>query len=402
TIGASVMLSELVVGRKTQKNAIGAFHSLNPRWTFVGVIGIITGFIVLSYYSVIGGWVFKYVLVYLGGANMAGGASAFFKDFVSNPIQPIIFNLLFMGATVLIVMRGVSGGIEKANKVLMPGLFVLLLILLGRSLTIPGAMRGITFLTTLDFAALGPDGLLAALGQALFSLSIGLGTTCTYASYLSKRENLAKNTATICLLDTMIAFVAAFIIIPAVFATGTPLGEGGSFAFTALPGVFDALPGGTFFGALFYILLAFAALTSSISILEAIVAYAVETFHISRKRAAITAALLMSAVGSVYALSQGALPLHGVWYTLREGLHFPILGDMMEKLTDYILIPLGSLGFCIFVGWVWGIKNAKDEITQNGLFKFRLARVWGVFVKYVAPIAIIVIIVLGMMGEIKL
>lgn len=402
TLGASIMLTELVVGRKTQQNTISAFHTLNPKWTFVGIIGIICGFIVLSYYSVVGGWVLKYVTVYATGANMPGGSQAFFENFISHPLQPILFNFIFMGITVFIVIRGVVGGIEKANKIMMPGLIVLLLILLVRSVTIPGAERGLAFLTTFDFSKITPTVLLSALGQALFSLSIGLGTTCTYASYLSKKENLAANTGTICLFDTLIAVLAAFIIIPAVFATDTPLGSGGGFAFVALPGVFSALPAGAFFGMLFYILLAFAALTSSISILEAIVAYATEVLHLSRRRAALIAAFLMALVGSIYALSQGALQLHGIWYTVREGFTFPILGDMMENLTDYLLIPLGSLGFCIFVGWVWGTKHAIEEITQGGRFRFYLQKVWSVFVKYLAPISIIVIIVFGMMGEIKL
>lgn len=402
TLGTSLMLTELVVGRKTHQNTVLAFKTLNPKWTFVGAIGIITGFIVLSYYSVVGGWVLKYVTVYATGAKLTGGSEFYFKNFISNPIQPLIFNIIFMGITVLIVIRGITGGIEKANKLMMPGLFLLLIILLIRSVTLDGAQAGIKFLTTFDFSKITPPVLLAALGQALFSLSIGLGIICTYASYLSKKENLVANTATICLLDTSVAFIAAFMIIPAVFATGIPLGSGGAFAFVALPGVFSALPAGTFFGTLFYILLAFAALTSSISLLEAIVAYAVDAFHITRIRASIISALLMTVVGSVYALSQGALPLYGIWYTVREGFTYPSLGSMMEYVTDYLTIPLGSLGFCIFVGWIWGANNAVAEITQGGRFRFYLQNVWKLSVKYLAPIAIMIIIVFGIIGDIKL
>lgn len=402
TLGASVMLAELVLGRHTQRGTVGAFHSVAPRWTFLGAIGILCGFLVLSYYSVIGGWVLKYVTVYLAGGIAPDQAAATFAQFTAHPLQPLIFLLLFLGATALIVLRGISGGIERVSRVFMPVLLVLLLVLLVRSVTLPGAAEGLRFLTTFDFSRLTPPVLLSALGQALFSLSVGLGTTCTYASYLSRKENLAANTGLICLLDTAVAFLAAFMLIPAVFATGTPLGAGGTFAFVALPGVFAAIPGGGVFAALFYLLLAFAALTSSISILEALVTFGVETLRLSRRRATLCFVVLLALFGAIYSLSQGAVDLRGVWYSVRAGVTFPSLGAMLENLTDYLLIPLGSLGFCLFVGWIWGAEYAIAEVTQGGRFRFPLQRVWSVLIRYFAPAAILLILVLGFLGEITL
>ena len=398
TLGLSIMLTELVVGRKTQRNAVAAFDELNPKWKFTGILGVLSAFIVLSYYCVVGGYVLKYVFTYITGANFQNDFGDFYFSFIESPCEPVIYLIIFMGITAFIVIRGVSGGIEKVNKVLMPALFVLLMVLLVRSVTIPGADAGISFLTTLDFTEITPNSLLSALGQALFSLSIGLGTACTYASYLSKKENLAKNAGVICILDTIVALLAAFIIIPAVFATGTSLDNGGSFPFVALPGVFDTMPAGNVFGALFYILLSFAALTSSISLMETIVAYVSENMKMSRKKATLIISLFMLILGILYSLSQGAVNIPGIWYTVRDGLTFPAFGKMMEYVTDYIMIPLGGLFFCIFVGWIWGSKNAISEITQGGIMKFRFQKLWSFIIKYVAPILITVIMIIEFIG----
>lgn len=398
TLGLSIMLTELVVGRKTQRNAVAAFDELNPKWKFTGILGVVSAFIVLSYYCVIGGYVLKYVVTYILGYDFPNGFGDYYVSFVSQPIEPIGYFLVFIALTAIIVLRGVSGGIEKASKTLMPLLLVLLVVLMIRSVTIPGATDGISFLTTFDFTKITPEVLLSALGQALFSLSIGLGTACTYASYLDKKENLVKNAGIICALDTLVALLAAFIIIPAVFATNTALDSGSSFPFVALPGVFEKMPFGNLFGTFFYVLLSFAALTSSISLLETIVAYVSENFKLSRKKAAIIISTFIVVFGAVYSLSQGAVNLRGVWYTVRDGLTFPTLGKMMEYVTDYLMIPLGGLFFCIFVGWIWGSKNAVNEITQSGTIKFRLQPIWTFVIKYVAPVLIIIIMAFEFIG----
>ena len=271
-IGLTIMLAELAIGRSTQKNAVGAFHQLNKNWTFAGVIGIITLFVILSYYSIVGGWIMKYIGVYLGGAHFSGTATQyqdFFVNFITKPIEPVLWGLLFLGLCIFIIIKGVSDGIEKISKILMPALFILLIGTAIRSMTLPGAMEGIQFMLHIDFSTFNTDMLVAAVGQAFFSLSVGMGILITYGSYVGKQENLFQSAVWICILDTIVAILAAFAIIPAVFVTmgADGLGMGGGFAFMALPNVFASIPGGIIFGAVFFILLFLAALTSAISIL---------------------------------------------------------------------------------------------------------------------------------------
>lgn len=401
TIGISVMLAELTVGRATQLNTIGAFRKLNRKWTFVGYLGIVCGFIVLAYYSIIGGQVLKYTFLYLFGANFSKDYSVYFNSFISGIWEPILWGVLFLAITGFIVLRGISGGIERANKILMPALIVLLIVIMVHSLGMPGAVEGVKFLVNVDFSSLTSSDFLSALGQALFSLSIGLGTTCTYGSYLSKDENLSTSSIIVCVFDTFIALIAAFTIIPAVFSTGTELSTGGVFAFVALPQVFSQMSGGTFYGLLFYLLLSFAALTSSIALLEGTVAYLSEEKKLSRSKSVLYSCLGMLPISILYSLSQGALPLKGIWYTVRDGIVFPPLGHMLELITDNLLIPLGSLGFCLFAGWIWGAHHAVDEISQNRRFTFPLHRAWTTMVRYIAPITITLIFILGIMGVVN-
>lgn len=402
TIGISIMLAELTLGRKTQRNTIGAFYSLNKRWAPVGYIGVICGFIVLSYYNIVGGHVLRYALFYLSGASFPKTPEAFYQNFILNPWQPIIFGMLFLILTGVIVLRGIAGGIERVNKILMPILILLLIIVMVHSLLMPDAMQGVRFLIIPDFSKISSSTFLSALGQALFSLSIGLGTTCTYGSYLKKNENLTSSAVAICILDTLVALTAAFTIIPAVFSTGVRLGSGGSFAFTALPQVFSKMSGGVFYGFMFYLLLSFAALTSSISLLEGSVAYLAEEKHLTRKSAVVISCSASALLGILYSLSTGALHIKGIWYTVRSGIVFPTFGHMLELITDNLLIPIGSLGFCIFVGWVWGAKHAVEEIRQKNKFKFILGNLWSITIRYLAPAAICIIFILGISGTIQL
>ena len=399
TLGASLMLAEMIVGRKTHKNAVSAVAQLAPRFRIVGWLGIIAAFLVLSYYCVVGGWVLKYITVYLRGISPS---QTYFESFSASVSEPVIYGIIFLAISVAIVIYGISGGIERVNKFLMPSLLILLVVLLVRSLTTEGASEGVSFLMHFDFTKLSPKLLLSALGQAMFSLSVGLGTTCTYASYLNNKENLVKNTAIICSLDTFVAFLAAFIIIPAVFAANVPLCSGSSFVFVALPSVFENMAGGNLFGFLFYLLLAVAAVTSAISLLEAIVTLAVERFKISRRSAALSVAVIALPIGILYSLSQGALNLRGIWYTVRDGITFPPFGTMLERVCDYVLIPLGGLGFAILVGWIFGRKRALNEASSNGAFNFRLSSLWFLTVRYVAPIIISALMILGFLGKIAI
>ena len=402
-IGATVMLTEFTVGRNAQKNAVGSLRAIDKKWTFIGGMGILTGFIILSYYSHVGGWVLKYCVAYLTGAGdvYSDPTNFFLQDILGAggtfPLEgAIIYPFIFIALTAFVVIKGVSNGIEKLNKVLMPMLFVLLILLFIRGITIEGASEGLKYLLYPDFSKVDANVVLAALGQAFFSLSLGMGVMCTYGSYLRKEENLVKNTFLICSLDTAVALLAGFAMIPIAFSAGIAITEGGNagFAFISLASAFEAMPLGTAFGALFYILLLFAAITSAISILEGTVAYVTEELNIGRTVAAAGLAVIMFGIGILYTLSQAYANLKGIWFD-ANGVSYPVLGDFMEFMTDKLLMPLGALLFCILVGWIWGVDKAADEISSHGRYPFKLKAAYTIMVKFVAPIAIILIMLSG-------
>lgn len=405
-IGAPVMLSELALGRATQKNAVGAYAALKGKKTkWLGYFGIVTAFIITSYYAHVGGWVMRYIFGYatesstiysdsLGyfykmlGFNAAEGTTFF-------PWIAIGFAALFMVLNAVIIIRGVSGGIEKFNKVGMPALFIILLVLMIRSVTMDGASEGLKYMFTCDWSKVSGATFMSALGQAFFSLSLGMAIMVTYGSYLPKKENLGKNTAIICGLDTLVALMAGFTIIPAVFATmgESGVGKGGGFAFASLAGVFQKMPAGTFFGVLFYLLLFFAALSSCISLIEGLVAFICEEKGYDRKKVTIVLCTVMFLVGCIYTVSQASFNIKGVWYDLKNGLSYPVFGDFMEFVTDRLLIPVTALLGCIFIGWVWGADKAVAEVRRTEGVKFPTAKVWTVLIKFVAPVSIVTILV---------
>jgi len=402
-IGATVMITEFTVGRNAQKNAVGSLRAIDKKWTFIGGMGILTGFIILSYYSHVGGWVLKYCVAYLTGAGdvYADPTNFFLQDILGAggtfPLEgAIIYPFIFIAITAFVVIKGVSNGIEKLNKVLMPMLFVLLILLFIRGITIEGASEGLKYLLYPDFSKVDANVVLAALGQAFFSLSLGMGVMCTYGSYLSKEENLVKNTFLICSLDTAVALLAGFAMIPIAFSAGIAITEGGNagFAFISLASAFESMPLGTAFGALFYILLLFAAITSAISILEGTVAYVTEELNIGRTVAASGLAVIMFGIGILYTLSQAYANIKGIWFD-ANGVSYPVFGDFMEFMTDKLLMPLGALLFCILVGWIWGVDKAADEISSQGRYPFKLKAAYTIMVKFVAPIAIILIMLSG-------
>ena len=400
-IGTTVMLAEFTLGRKTQKNAVGALRELNAKYSWVGGLGIFTGFIILCYYCQVGGWTIKYIVAYLTqSATVYADPTAYFLNMLGVngfPLEgAIIYPLIFLGLTSFIVSRGIADGIEKLSKFLMPLLFILLLGLMIRACTLPGAAEGVSYMLHFDPSTINGNSFLVALGQAFFSLSLGMGIMITYASYLSKDDNLITNTGVVCVIDTLVALFAGFMIIPAVFATGIDPGMGGGFAFATLAGVFKAIPGGTIFGFLFYALLFFAAITSSISIMEGTVAYLVEEKHWPRTKTVQRISVVLFLIGIFYTLSQAYLNIKGIWWSMN-GIEFPILGDFMEYLTDRLLLPFGAFFTTVFVGWIWGTDNAIKEATSDGKFKFALAPFWAFLVKFAAPVAILCIIVAGLL-----
>lgn len=401
-VGFPVMLAEISIGRSTQKNVVGAFRKLNRRWTFLGGIGVLTLFVILSYYCIVGGWVLKYIQVYLTGAQFGAGEMAYenyFVNFISKPVEPLLWGALFLAMCVYVVVRGVSKGIEKVSRFLMPCLFLILLAIVIRSVTLPGAGEGLRYLFTVRPGTVSGNTLVGALGQAFFSLSVGMGIMVTYGSYVPKKENLAKSAAFICAIDTMVAILSGIAIVPVVFVTlgAEGLGQGGGFAFMALPQVFAQMPGGVVFGCLFFMLLFLAALTSAISVLESCVAFLTEEFHLSRLKATVVLTIPMAFLSAGYSLSQSsARNLNLPWFDFASGVQMLPMNAVLEKFTDNLMIPLGALGFCLFVGWVWGTRNALAEIEADGS-TFRFKRTWSFLVRFLAPavIALILYFTLG-------
>ena len=397
-VGTSVMMAEFTIGRKTHKNAVGALRELNAKYAWIGGLGVLTGFIILSYYCQVGGWAMYYIAAYITDVqtvwadpmtyflNMLG-ASGF-------PVGALGWGLVFLALTAWIIMHG-TAGIEKMSTILMPVLFIVLIGLMIRACTLPGANEGLAYLFHVDFSLINGTAILTALGQAFFSLSLGMGVMMTYASYLSSDDNLVSNTAIVCTLDTLVALFAGFMIIPAVFATGIAPGMGGAFGFATLAGVFMAIPAGQLIGCLFYFLLFFAAITSSTSILEGCTAFLVEEKGMERKKTILMLCVVLEIIGVLYVLSQVYMNLKGIWIS-REGLQFPIFGDFLEYLTDRLLLPLGAFFTTLFVGWVWGTDKSIEEATSNGKYKFALAKPYAFVVKFLDPIAIGAIIVAGM------
>lgn len=401
-VGFPVMLAEISIGRSTQKNVVGAFRKLNRRWTFLGGIGVLTLFVILSYYCIVGGWVLKYIQIYLTGAQFGAGEMAYenyFVNFISKPVEPLLWGALFLAMCVYVVVRGVSKGIEKVSLFLMPCLFLILLAIVIRSVTLPGAGDGLRYLFTVRPGTVNGNTWVGALGQAFFSLSVGMGIMVTYGSYVPKKENLAKSAAFICAIDTMVAILSGIAIVPVVFLTlgAEGLGQGGGFAFMALPQVFAQMPGGVVFGCLFFMLLFLAALTSAISVLESCVAFLTEEFHLSRLKATVVLTIPMAFLSAGYSLSQSsARNLNLPWFDFASGVQMLPMNAVLEKFTDNLMIPLGALGFCLFVGWVWGTRNALAEIEADGS-AFRFKRTWSFLVRFLAPavIALILYFTLG-------
>ena len=407
-IGMPAMLAELSLGRATRANTVDAFKKLNKRFTWVGYLGVISAFIITCYYSHVGGWVLRYVFSYVTEPkavyadslgyfyNMLGYNASTGATFM--PWTALAFAAVFLALNAVIIIRGVQGGIEKFSKYCMPALFVLLFVLLIRSVTIDGAKEGVKYLLTFNFEALTFDTLLSALGQAFYSLSLGMAIMITYGSYVAKEENLAKNTVLICSMDTLVAIIAGFIVIPAVFATmgSGSVGKGGGFAFASLAGVFENMPMGSLFGVVFYLLLLFAALTSCISLTEGIVAFITERVKISRKACTIILCVVMYLIGCLYACSQAAFDWKGIWFDFTNKLTYPALGDFMEYLTDRLLIPVGALFTSIFVGWVWKPGSSLAEVESGCTVKKALRTAYGILIKYVVPLSILVILLVSL------
>jgi NSS family neurotransmitter:Na+ symporter len=392
-----IFISEFVIGRRSQKNAFAAYKDLSggSAWKWVGLFTVIVPLIVLSYYSVIGGWsieyLFKSVTFSFTGSDTQGTMDTMFTDFVSSTWAPLIVHTVFMLATTLIVVVGIKDGIEKFSKVMMPMLFVMVLAIAVYSLTLPGAGKGVDYLFNPDFSKIDGKACAAALGQAFFSLSLGFGTIMTYASYVDKKENpLFQSTAT-AVSDLMFALIAGVAIMPAVFAFGLNPQSGPGLVFETLPYVFSQMPAGGIIAIVFFIALLVAALTSSISMLEVAVAYLVEEKGFTRIRSCIVLFVICWAVGALCSLSFG--PLSDVKIAGSS------IFDFFDNLSSNVLMTLGSLLTVLFVGWRLKKTDIYDEFTNGGTLSTNV-KIFGVLwflIRYICPVAITTVFISGLL-----
>ena len=388
--GIPIMVAEFSIGRHSRANTAGAYQKLAPgtHWRWVGRMGVLAGFLILGYYSVVAGWTLEYIVQ--AGTNAFAGQSAndfiaSFNGFIAHPWRPALWMVAFMLMTHFIIVKGVEKGIEKSAKIMMPMLFLLLIVLAVCSVSLPGARAGIEFLLKPDFSKVDGNVLLGAMGQAFFSLSLGMGCLCTYASYFRNDTNLPKTALNVGWIDTMVAILAGFIIFPAAFSVGIQPDAGPSLLFITLPNVFQQAFGNlpwlaVILSIMFYVLLALAALTSTISLHEVVTAYLHEEFNLTRGRAAKLVTAGCTFLGVLCSLSLGV------------GKELTVFGltlfDLFDFLTAKIMLPLGGFFIAIFTGWYLDKRIVWEEVSNNGTLPKVVYRIWLFLLKYIAPIGI--------------
>ena len=393
-MGMPIMIAEFTVGRRAKASTGRAFGLLanNSKWNVIGMLGVLAGLLILGYYSVVAGWTLEYIL-----SSVTNGFAdkkpedfvAAFQSFSQDPIRPVVWLLAFLFFTHYIVVKGVKDGIEKSSKILMPVLFILIVVLAICSMALPNASKGLEFLLKPDFSKVNADVFLGAMGQAFFSLSLGMGCLSTYASYFGSDTRLGKTALSVGVIDTFVAILAGLIIFPAAFSVGIQPDAGPSLIFITLPNVFQQAFGGIpflamIFSLLFYVLLALAALTSTISLHEVVTAYLNERFKISRNRAAMLVTGFCVVTGILSSLSLGA------WDAKFFSLGF---FDLLDFVTAKLMLPLGGLLVCLFVGWYLKRSVSYEELTNYGLQEAPYFPIYMFILRYFAPIAIILIFV---------
>ncbi len=387
TFGFALMTAEIAIGRKTGTSAINAFTKLDKRFGFIGWIGSLVPMIILPYYSVIGGWVVKYFGIFVSGSGTEAAKDGYFDAFISQTWQPIFCFFIFIALTTLVVMLGVEKGIEKVSKIMMPLLIALTLFIAVYSLFMPGAIDGVAYYLKPDFSHFSVTTVLAAMGQLFYSMSISMGIMITYGSYMKKSVNLESSVRYIEIFDTGIAFLAGLMIIPAVFSFSggdqTVLGKGPGLMFVTLPKVFSSMPGGDIIGAVFFVLVFFAAVTSSISLMETVVSIVCDKLGWKRKTTCLVVLIGSFAVGLLSTMGFGVLD------------HVRIFGmsilDMFDFISNSVIMPIVALLTCIFVGYFLKPKALIDEVEIEGEFKKKTLFV--VIIKYFAPICIVLILI---------
>lgn len=393
-MGMPIMIAEFTVGRRAKASTGRAFGLLanNKKWNCIGVLGVLAALLILGYYSVVAGWTLEYILVSLTNGFSGKGPEEFvalFQNFSQDPYRPVIWLLAFLFFTHYIVVKGVKDGIEKSSKIMMPVLFILIVVLAICAMTLPNASKGLEFLLKPDFSKVNADVFLGAMGQAFFSLSLGMGCLSTYASYFGSDTRLGKTALSVGVIDTFVAILAGLIIFPAAFSVGIQPDAGPSLIFITLPNVFQQAFGSIpflaiIFSLLFYVLLALAALTSTISLHEVVTAYLNESFKMTRGRAAMLVTGFCVITGILSSLSLGA------WDAKFFSLGF---FDLLDFVTAKLMLPLGGLLVCLFVGWYLKRSVSYEELTNYGLQKATYFPIYMFVLRYFAPIAITLIFV---------
>ena len=391
TFGFALMCAEIAIGRKTGTSALGAYKKLDKHFGFLGIIASLVPTIILPYYSVIGGWIAKYLFTFVS-SNMTNATNdSFFGDFISSPIEPIGWFLLYLGLTAIVVLGGVEKGIEKVSKVMMPVLVIMIVFIAVYSMFMPGALEGVKYYLTPDFSKFSITTVLAAMGQLFYSMSLAMGIMITYGSYMKKDVSLEGSVKQIELFDTGIAFFAGLMIIPAVFSFSggdeSALGKGPSLMFVTLPKVFNTMPGGSVIGSVFFIMVLFAALTSSISLMETVVSIVMDKFGLGRKKACFAVILLSIILGLLSTLG------YSVWSEFKI-IGFQFL-DFFDFISNSVIMPIVALLTCILIGYIIKPQALIEEIEQGG--KFKRKTLFTVVIKYIAPVCIVGILIFSVL-----
>lgn len=402
TFGFTLLTSDIAIGRRTQQSAIGAYTQMRPKWKFLGILTFLVPVLIMTYYAVIGGWITKYAVVYLTGQSKAAAADDYFTSFITSPVSPVVFALLFMAVTAFIVYNGVEGGIERVSKWMMPILLVLIVVIAIYALTlkhtdasgqVQTGMEGFLYYLTPNFEGLTVQRflqiLLDAMSQLFFSLSVSMGIMITYGSYVKPEVDLNKAVNQIEIFDTGVAFLAGAMIVPAVYVfSGTEgMGAGPSLMFVSLPKVFAAMgKAGIFVGILFFVTAVFATLTSCISVLESITANCMEIFHTSRKKTVLILSVIYLAASAVIALGYSVFYVEVV---LPNGSTGQLL-DIMDYISNSVMMPFIALLSTILIGWVMTPDYVTDEMERNGE-KFRRKKLYRIMIRYVAPVLMFIL-----------
>lgn len=393
TVGFTVMISEMSIGRHAKMDAVGSYTKIDKSAKIIGIFAVLAPFLILTFYSLLGGWVtkyaFTYILEFVGQGFRGTSGTEYFVNFITQPFEPVIWLAVFVAITALIVLGGVEKGIEKYSKLMMPLLFVMLIIIIIRSVTLEGAVKGLEYMFKPNFAIFKSFSAFMevapiALAQMFFSLSLGMGIMITYGSYLPKDQNIEKSAVIVPVLDTLIAVLAGCAIMPAVFAFGIEPGAGPGLIFITLKEVFAQMPFGNTFGFLFFTLVFFAALTSSISLLEVVCAYFIDSRKMSRKKVTLFVALAIFAFGIPVSLSQGALS------HIRPFLGMDIL-DTVDFIAEYTIMPLGAFLMCIFIAYKWKPKFITGEIESSGL-QHKSKKYYAFMIRFITPLFVGVIL----------